>query len=60
MKTLIIVFGALMAGCSLIFEQEAEVPMRDESKYRVEPFCGTVQKFDEDASIWVKAPYDCK
>lgn len=44
----------------MFLEQEAEVPMRDESKYRVEPFCGMVQKFDEDAGKWVSAPYDCK
>jgi len=44
----------------LLFEQEAEVPMRDESKYLVEPFCGTVQQYDEDAGLWVKAPYNCK
>lgn len=60
MKTITIISCLAMTGCSLLFEQEAEVPMRDESKYRIEAYCGNVQQYDEDAGKWVKAPYDCK
>lgn len=59
MKILLILVFAL-TGCSLLLAQDAEVPMRNESKYRVEPYCATVQQYDEDAGKWVKAPYDCK
>lgn len=58
-KPILIVSCIVMAGCSLLFEQEAEVPMRDERAYRVEPFCATVQGYDEDAGKWVAVPYGC-